>query len=815
MADARSLRFENFQLNFDTLELLCEDRLVEMEPQNFALLAYLANESGRLVPREELLDELWGHRYVSDAALATQVKALRRVLGDDGRAQRIIRTVRGRGYQFVAELKWVRDRNEIAMETGAVRHNLPRERTPLFGRDEDVRDCLEAIAAHRLTTILGMGGTGKTRLASRVGRESVSRFSEGVWFVDLIPLADLDALEAGVANTIGLSLQPGPTRLQLIQALEHRDLLLILDNCEHLRDETADLLDALLEYTRSPRFLTTSRDPIRLNDEFRFALEPLATAAEDELPPAVKLFQATAERHGVRDLATDETLMRKICAQLDGLPLAIELAAAQLRHLSLVELAQRLHKRFELLAGRERSASGRQSNLLGVLEDTWAMLQPEETSLLGQLSAFPEQFQLADVEAVVAAFQPAAFARLVDLALISRTTRAGAWWRVLETVRLFTVEHLGSRVMEDNARGHADWCIRQLGRFPDDQLENLTQAAWCFAHYADLETAEAFFRERQELESAMHLCSGVGLMIQLDHGGRARERLQRARNYLQLEPSPYWAARLHATAGLAGQANRSPAMLIEHSAAYLQIATALKDSALEANALLMNALSTIFVEPDLAFEQLRRSIALGEALGNRSISDAGNCFRAWLMAVKRDYQGAQQVALEIIEHFEAAPGPIDNPTYNAMGIVTTCTLLDQPETALRWIERIQKFPAAPAFWGIRLLHACVLAANHRFTEAASICLGVKEQLNRATRDEFPDMLVAAAVLAEQTGERDLAQLWLRTIRDGSMPIQMYHTICLYRQLYDRIGFGPKSAVGVPYERIRDEVADWLRSLASS
>jgi predicted ATPase len=293
----------------------------------------------------------------------------------------------------------------------AAQHNLPRERTPLFGRDGDVRDCLGAIATHRLTTILGIGGTGKTRLAARIGRECVSRFGDDVWFVDLIPLTDVNALETGIANTIGLALEPGPTRPQLIRALEHRDLLLILDNCEHMRDETADLLDALLEYTRSPRFLTTSRDAIGLADEFRFALEPLATSSERETPPAVKLFRATAQRHGVKDIANDEGLMRSICMRLDGLPLAIELAAAQLRHLSLEELEQRLNRRFELLAGRERSASGRQSNLLGVLEDTWAMLRPDEISLLGQLSAFPEQFQLSDVEEILDAFPSAAFAR--------------------------------------------------------------------------------------------------------------------------------------------------------------------------------------------------------------------------------------------------------------------------------------------------------------------------------------------------------------------------------------------------------------------
>lgn len=809
MESAAVVRFEEFQIDLDTMQLRRADTPVDLEPRSFDLLVYLINQSGRLVSREELLDELWGHRYVSDAALATQVKSLRKALGDDGRTQRFIRTVRGRGYQFVADVQAAAPPPSPSTETETSPHNLPRERTPLFGRDRDVRRCLAAIDRHRLTSILGIGGTGKTRLASRVGRESLARFGEGVWMVDLIPLDSLQALETGIANSIGLSLQPGPTRPQLIRALEHRDLLLILDNCEHLREEVADLLDALLEFTVRPRFLTTSRDPLGLPDELRYALAPLATHSEQDVPPAVQLFEATAERHGVRDIATDDALTAQICEQLDGLPLAIELAAAQLRHLSLQELSQRLNRRFELLTGRARSASGRQSNLLAVLEDTWAMLTGPEMSLLGQLSVFPAQFQLGDLEDVMEAFPAAAFARLVDLALISRTARAGAWWRVLETVRVFVFEKLGKHEIVQYERRHATWCARRLGTFPDDQLESLTQAAWCFDHYADLEKAEAFHRDRNEMEDAMSLCCGVGLMIQLDHGGRARDRLHRALAYLRNQPADYWRARLHATAGLAGQANRSPDLLIEHSDAFLQIAQRLDNPALEANALLMKSLSTVFVDEKLAFQQLRRSVALGEALDNRAIIDAGNCFRAWLMAVQRDYRGAMALARNIIERFDARPCPPDNPAYNAMGILVTCTLLDDPQGSMHWIDRIQQFPAAPGFWGIRLLHACVLAVNDRFREAADICLGVKLQLNRATRDEFPDMLVAAAVLAERLGERDRARLWLCTIRDGRMPIQMYHTICLYRQLYDRIGFG-STEHGSAYEDIRAEVADWLR-----
>ena len=209
-------------------------------------------------------------------------------------------------------------------------------------------------------------------------------------------------------------------------------MLLILDNCEHLRVEVADLLDELLEYTSAPVFLTTSRDPLNLLDEYRYTLDPLQTSTSGATAPAAELFMATAQRHGAQYVADQPALVEQICTHLDGLPLAIELAAAQLRHLSLEELADRLHQRFEVLAGRERSPSGRQSNLASVLEDTWGMLAPDEQGLLGQLSTFPAQFTVTDIEQLLETFPSNALSRLVDLGLITRTSRDGAWWRVLE-----------------------------------------------------------------------------------------------------------------------------------------------------------------------------------------------------------------------------------------------------------------------------------------------------------------------------------------------------------------------------------------------
>ena len=425
--------FGHHRINLNTYELFVDETQTPIEPQVFGLLSYLILHRDRVVTKDELLDELWGHRYVSESALSTQIKSLRRAVGDDGQRQSIIQTIRGRGYRFVAELARQTDAEPPPGERPATpsAHNLPRERTPLFGRQADVDHCLSLFEHNRLVTVLGIGGTGKTRLASRVGRDAAAVFPDGVWFVDLIPLTSVESLETAVADVLGMALKSGPTRPQLIEALRDRRLLLIFDNCEHLREPAADLINELLEFTEHPRFLATSRDPLDLIDEHRFFLEPLATASPGGVAPAVELFVSTAARHGFTVPGNREAEIAQICTQLDGLPLAIELAAAQLRHLTLEELSSRLNKRFDVLAGRERTPSGRQSNILGVLEDTWDLLTGKEQTLLRELTAFPSRFTMTSVEELLADTPrqdiSAGIARLVDLGLIQRTSSTGVW----------------------------------------------------------------------------------------------------------------------------------------------------------------------------------------------------------------------------------------------------------------------------------------------------------------------------------------------------------------------------------------------------
>ncbi|MEM8767161.1 MAG: winged helix-turn-helix domain-containing protein [Pseudomonadota bacterium] len=813
--------FGTHRVDLNTYELFAGNEVVSVEPQVFSLLSYLITHRDRVVSKEELLDELWGHRYVSDAALSTQIKSLRRAVADDGQRQAVIQTVRGRGYRFVAPIEEAtRKAREPAAPRRAAASNLPRERTPLFGRQADVEQCLERIAENRLVSVLGIGGTGKTRLAARVGRDALTRFQDGVWFIDLIPLTSVEALETAIADVLGMALAAEATRPQLIDALKHRDVLLILDNCEHLRASVADLVNDLLEYTVQPRFLTTSRDPLGLIDEYQYFLNPLVTAVNSGVSPAAQLFAATASRHGVEVHGDQDSAVEGVCTQLDGLPLAIELAAAQLRHLTLEELRQRLHKRFEVLAGRERTVSGRQRNLLGVLKDTWEMLDGFEQILLGQLATFPSRFTMTAVEEVHSDTRgqeiSAAISRLVDLGLIQRTASRGVWWRVLETVREFAVRDLSATDKAANAERHARWALRKLGRFPDDQLDNLKQAEWCMDHYADLDAAEQHFAQTGELEHAYALCAGTGLMVQLDDGARAKDRLERAEQYLDGAPSSYWQARLHAIAGLSAQANRLPELLNHHNEAYLELARQEGDPELLANALLMQSLTTGFIDPELAFTQLDEMIALGQAAANASLVESGTCYRAWQHVMGREYHRGQEQAEQLVARFDSAPSAIDNSAYNCIGIIITCTVVDKPALAASWAARLEEFPAVLNFWGIQNLLACVEASTEDFRAAARRCLDIKARLNLAARDEFPDVLVTATLLAYRQGDSSRVQRWLAAIRWSRIPIQMYHTIAIYRMLYEALGFGDFDQESSPsLDEVRADAVAWLGALAES
>ncbi len=788
-------RFGEFEVDTARFELSHLGEPVAVEPQVFSLLVYLITHRDRVVGKDELLDELWGHRFVTESALTTRIKSLRKAVGDSGRDQQVVKTVYGKGYRFVAELQSddvTRQRTSAPPRLG----NLGNQRTPLFGRERDLERCEEALRRFRLVSLLGIGGTGKTALAKAVGRRLGDRYPDGVWFVDLVPVTDAPGIDFAIATTLDLGLDAGPPREQLVRHLAEREVLLILDNCEHIEDDVAAAVDHLLEFTRLPRFLITSRDPIDLPDEHRLFIDPLAANSDSGDSPALQLFLSTATLHGVTDVAGEREALNRICVQLDGLPLAIELAAAQLRYFTLHELVERLDQRFELLAGRTRVGSRRQESLRAVLDATWQLLNEPERNLIAQLAAFPGEFTMDDADALLDPPQgvdtPFAMSRFVELCLLSRTSVTGARWRLLTTVRMYALSQVSDEVRLTNARRHATWCLVQVGEDVHRHRHNFAAARWVIAHYDDIVLSQDFFSAAGDNAALVAVCSALVLTIQLDEGVRARAQLPRIERYLNEIEDALLRSRLHAVAAVCGQVLSAPDTLSRHAEAGLDAARQAGDAQEIAGQLILVSVRTSFIDPPLAVKQLEEALTLARTSNAPVLVDAANCFLAWHLTMRGQYEEGRKLALDIVERNFATR--FDNLTFNAVCAVIACSLQDDPERAAVWTERLMATADAQLLWSAQLLMACAYAVTGKIPACVDLLIEVHRRLDQAGWDGLPDLLVPAALLAHARGESAMATTFIESMKVVDQPLQTFHVIAVYRQVRDAIPSDPSLAL---------------------
>jgi predicted ATPase/DNA-binding winged helix-turn-helix (wHTH) protein len=423
-------RFGEFLLDVGRFTLAGPAGPVHVEPQVFEVLHHLILNHDRVVSKEELLDAVWGDRFVSESALSSRIKAARRAVGDDGQAQRVIKTVHARGYQFVAEVR---------TETSRDRRALPRLRNAPLGRDGDIDRVVELLHATRLTTITGTGGIGKTTVALAVAERLHAEWADGVVFVDLSPVPPRGDITRAVAEAAGVEGAAAETTARVAEHLAHRPLLLVLDNCEHVLERAADLVDRMLQRGVTAHILCTSREPLGVAGEHLWPLGPL----RDE-GPALFVERARAAEPRVHWDPADPAVVA-LCRRLDDVPLALELAAGQLRRFDLDELSRRLDDRLTLLSGRAPGDAPRHATMETAIDWSYRLLDPAEQRLLRHLSVFPSSFDVGAVEASappLPASEPVTvFGRLVDKSLVVRQPGAGRY-RLLETIRVFAGDRL-------------------------------------------------------------------------------------------------------------------------------------------------------------------------------------------------------------------------------------------------------------------------------------------------------------------------------------------------------------------------------------
>jgi predicted ATPase/DNA-binding winged helix-turn-helix (wHTH) protein len=404
-----ALSFDRFQIFPRRRRLLEAGRPVRIGSRAFDILLALLERPGERISKAELLSRVWPDTHVVEGNLKFQVAALRRVLRDGQDGRQFIETSQGQGYRFVAPVAVAEEREPPASPVER-RHNLPAQLTSLVGRDGVVAKLAADLANHRLFTIVGPGGIGKTSVALAVAERVIDAYEDGVWVVDLARIADPGLVRGAVAGAVGLEVGPGLTKQDLVAALRGRRMLLMLDNCMHVIDAAAGLVSAILQGAPHVRILATSREPLHTSGEHLCRLGPLEVpspscqigAAEALRYASVQLFvaQAAASLDGFELTDGDAPLVIEICRKLDGIPLAIELAATRVGVLSVGGLAAQLDDRLRVLTGGRRTALPKHRTMRSALDWSYDLLSAPEQTVFLRLAVFVGGFTLAAAASV-------------------------------------------------------------------------------------------------------------------------------------------------------------------------------------------------------------------------------------------------------------------------------------------------------------------------------------------------------------------------------------------------------------------------------
>ena len=406
------ISFGPFRMDPSERLLTRDGAVVDLGARTLDTLMVLVSRPNEIVGKRELMAQVWPDVTVEEGSLRFHISGLRKALGDGENGARYITTLAGRGYCFVAPVTRSSDRSgKPAVAASFPRANVPGHLLRMVGRQDDVLTLSTELAASRFVTIVGPGGVGKTTVAAAVAHDLLEDFSGAVHFVELGALSDPGLVASSLALSLGLSVRSEDPTPSLISHLHNKRMLLIFDNCEHVIDAAATLATKIVMSGPGIHILATSREALRVDGEQVYKLEPLGFASDDPgltaaialTFPATQLFVERAAAGGAR-LELDDTnavIVASICRKLDGVALAIELAAGRVAAYGLSQTAALLEQRLSLLWHGKRSAPPRQQTLKATLDWSFGLLSELEREVLQQLAVFVGDFTLEAALAIV------------------------------------------------------------------------------------------------------------------------------------------------------------------------------------------------------------------------------------------------------------------------------------------------------------------------------------------------------------------------------------------------------------------------------
>ena len=442
----------------------------------FDIVEVLAQSAGELVTKDEIFRRVWSGAIVEESTLQVHVSAIRKALGPD---RGMLKTAFGRGYRLLGA--WTirqegRSADPVVLQIvppTAFATNHPSASFDLIGRTAAVQHLLDFLSTYRVVTLTGPGGIGKSALALEVARTLFPAFGGDAWLVELASLSDPDLVPSAVTGVLGLKLGGDEISAESVaRAIGGERLLLVLDNCEHVIDAAAQLVETMVRDCPRTTVLATSREALRIEGEWVYRVPPLEVPPEYWEEPSDVLGRSAVELlvARMRELDSDFSpdsdslaAIAAICRHLDGIPLAIEFAATRAATLGLQQVASRLDDRFTLLTGGRRTALPRHRTLRAMLDWSYELLPEAERRLFRRLAVFPGGFTLEAAAAVAGdSTAPAVAESIANLVAKSVVTRDGSVpagrWRLLETIRAYGLGRLAES-------GDAEQVTRRCAEF--------------------------------------------------------------------------------------------------------------------------------------------------------------------------------------------------------------------------------------------------------------------------------------------------------------------------------------------------------------